>query len=131
MVVIKRFTLRSENQTRLIERIPAEHAAHRIRNELLDDILREFLVAHFRSILRICERDVALQRHAFQRHIAWHVITHAIYICDQLIIADLTLTLFLRYTIPVLTKMRYRLFKQISHLCTLIRVKQRKPSKIP
>ena len=131
MVVIKCFTLRCENQTRLVERIPAEHAAHRIRNELLDDILSEFLVTHFRSILRICERDVALQRHAFQQYIARHVITHAIRIRNHLVITDLTLALFLRYTIPVLTKMRYRLFKQISHLCTLIRIEQRESLEIP
>ena len=42
-----------------------------------------------------------------------------------------TLALFLRYTIPVLTKMRYRLFKQISHLCTLIRIEQRESLEIP
>lgn len=111
MVVIKCFTLRSENQTRLIERIPAEHAAHRIGNELLDDILGEFLIARFRRILRIRECDVTLQRHTFQRHIAWHLVSHTVCVRNQLIIADLALALFLGYAVPVLTQMQYSIFQ--------------------
>ena len=38
---------------------------------------------------------------------------------------QLTLTLFLGHTIPVLAKMRYCIFEQISRFCTLIRIEQR------
>ena len=103
MVVVKNLTLRGENQARLVERVSAEHATHRIGDQFLDYILSEQLITFRLGFVRIRERGITLQRNAFQRHIAFHIVTHAIRVRDKLIIANLTLTLFLGNPIPILT----------------------------
>ena len=71
--------------------------------QFLDYILSEQLITFRLGFVRIRERGITLQRNAFQRHIAFHIVTHAIRVRDKLIIANLTLTLFLGNPIPILT----------------------------
>ena len=74
---IKRLALRGEDQSRLIKRIPAEHAAHRIGNEFPDDILGEFLVARFRRIFGYANATYASTTHVPTAHrTAHHHVRH-------------------------------------------------------
>lgn len=95
VIIIDGFVLGGENQARLVETIAAKHAADRVGDDLLNDIDSHLRVTLGGRVLRIGERRIALQRDALDRHVTRNLITHAIRIRHQLVVANLTLALFL------------------------------------
>ena len=131
VVVIERLALRGEDQAGLIKRIPAEHAAHRIRDEFLDHVARKELCALLLGFAWVNERRVALERDALQRHVARHVIPHAIGIRHEFVVACLALALLLGDLAPMGVEVLHRRLHEAIRLTALPRVQQWKACEVP
>ena len=131
VVVVHGLALGCQDQPGLVERVPAEHATHRIRDEFLDHIACEELRALPRRLVRVGKRRVALERDALQRHVARHVIPHAIGIRHEFVVACLALALLLGNLAPMGVEVLHRRLHETAGIAALLRVKQREACEVP
>ena len=128
MEIVDRLALRREDETWRVKRIAPEHATDRIRDELLDKVEREELVALLGARLRIGERLVALEGYAFEGHVTIDDITNAIRFRDDFIIANLALALCLTLRIQLCAQV-HEMQREVRMV--IVRIKQHACLEIP